>query len=171
MRKLLVEGCEYKTVHQDLLRDLLRLSTSTYSQVLIPHPPNFTLKSSPLFYMYFWTSFFFWPLRSVARPKMCCSQLWAPITSAAETLLLVSWSYWSLHELMSPNSSSRSTIYHFHFLELAPASFVNLFYWLETIFFISLCCRGHCTACLGTIVECALLTYMTGTASLRHGRP
>uniref|UniRef100_A0A8B9HAF3 Proteasome activator subunit 4b n=1 Tax=Astyanax mexicanus TaxID=7994 RepID=A0A8B9HAF3_ASTMX len=33
MRKLLVEGCEYKTVHQDLLRDLLRLSTSTYSQV------------------------------------------------------------------------------------------------------------------------------------------
>ncbi|XP_053094465.1 proteasome activator complex subunit 4B isoform X1 [Pangasianodon hypophthalmus] len=33
MRKLLVEGCEYKTVHQDLLKDLLRLSTSTYSQV------------------------------------------------------------------------------------------------------------------------------------------
>uniref|UniRef100_A0A8C1ZNW2 Proteasome activator subunit 4b n=1 Tax=Cyprinus carpio TaxID=7962 RepID=A0A8C1ZNW2_CYPCA len=33
LRKLLVEGCEYKTVHQDLLRDLLRLSTSTYSQV------------------------------------------------------------------------------------------------------------------------------------------
>uniref|UniRef100_A0A673MA31 Proteasome activator complex subunit 4B n=1 Tax=Sinocyclocheilus rhinocerous TaxID=307959 RepID=A0A673MA31_9TELE len=33
MRKLLVEGCEYKTAHQDLLRDLLRLSTSTYSQV------------------------------------------------------------------------------------------------------------------------------------------
>uniref|UniRef100_A0AAR2IXF8 Proteasome activator Blm10 mid region domain-containing protein n=1 Tax=Pygocentrus nattereri TaxID=42514 RepID=A0AAR2IXF8_PYGNA len=33
MRTLLVEGCEYKTVHQDLLRDLLRLSTSTYSQV------------------------------------------------------------------------------------------------------------------------------------------
>ncbi|XP_062859085.1 proteasome activator complex subunit 4B isoform X2 [Trichomycterus rosablanca] len=33
MRKLLVEGCEYKAVHQDLLRDLLRLSTSTYSQV------------------------------------------------------------------------------------------------------------------------------------------
>ncbi len=33
MRKLQVEGCEYKTVHQDLLRDLLRLSTSTYSQV------------------------------------------------------------------------------------------------------------------------------------------
>uniref|UniRef100_A0A672NHH0 Proteasome activator complex subunit 4B n=1 Tax=Sinocyclocheilus grahami TaxID=75366 RepID=A0A672NHH0_SINGR len=33
MRKLLVEGCEYKTVHQNLLRDLLRLSTSTYSQV------------------------------------------------------------------------------------------------------------------------------------------
>ncbi|XP_053495926.1 proteasome activator complex subunit 4B isoform X1 [Ictalurus furcatus] len=33
MRKLLADGCEYKTVHQDLLRDLLRLSTSTYSQV------------------------------------------------------------------------------------------------------------------------------------------
>ncbi|KAL4612987.1 proteasome activator complex subunit 4B-like [Arapaima gigas] len=33
MRKLTVEGCQYKTVHQDLLRDLLRLSTSTYSQV------------------------------------------------------------------------------------------------------------------------------------------
>ncbi|XP_028809979.1 proteasome activator complex subunit 4B isoform X2 [Denticeps clupeoides] len=33
MRKLLVEGCEYKMVHQDLLNDLLRLSTSTYSQV------------------------------------------------------------------------------------------------------------------------------------------
>lgn len=33
MRKLLVEGCQYKTVHQDLLTDLLRLSTSTYSQV------------------------------------------------------------------------------------------------------------------------------------------
>uniref|UniRef100_A0A8C9TJ04 Proteasome activator subunit 4 n=1 Tax=Scleropages formosus TaxID=113540 RepID=A0A8C9TJ04_SCLFO len=33
MRKLTVEGCQYKTVHQELLRDLLRLSTSTYSQV------------------------------------------------------------------------------------------------------------------------------------------
>uniref|UniRef100_A0A8C9TIB6 Proteasome activator subunit 4 n=1 Tax=Scleropages formosus TaxID=113540 RepID=A0A8C9TIB6_SCLFO len=33
LRNLTVEGCLYKTVHQDLLRDLLRLSTSTYSQV------------------------------------------------------------------------------------------------------------------------------------------
>ncbi|KAJ8248283.1 hypothetical protein GJAV_G00240340 [Gymnothorax javanicus] len=33
LRKLTVEGCEYKKVHQDLLSDLLRLSTSTYSQV------------------------------------------------------------------------------------------------------------------------------------------
>ncbi|MGH0136569.1 UNVERIFIED_CONTAM: hypothetical protein FKN15_062569 [Acipenser sinensis] len=33
LRKLTVEGCEYKTIHRDLLRDLLRLSTSTYSQV------------------------------------------------------------------------------------------------------------------------------------------
>uniref|UniRef100_A0A8C6U8T4 Proteasome activator subunit 4b n=1 Tax=Neogobius melanostomus TaxID=47308 RepID=A0A8C6U8T4_9GOBI len=33
MRKLVVEGCEYKVVHQDLLCDLLLLSTSTYSQV------------------------------------------------------------------------------------------------------------------------------------------
>ncbi|TRY87903.1 hypothetical protein DNTS_003218, partial [Danionella cerebrum] len=32
-RMSLVDGCEYKSVHQDLLRDLLRLSTSTYSQV------------------------------------------------------------------------------------------------------------------------------------------
>ncbi|CAL1599788.1 unnamed protein product [Knipowitschia caucasica] len=33
MRKLVVEGCEYKVVHQDLLSDLLLLSTSSYSQV------------------------------------------------------------------------------------------------------------------------------------------
>ncbi|XP_035261773.1 proteasome activator complex subunit 4B isoform X1 [Anguilla anguilla] len=33
LRKLTVEGSEYKTVHQDLLGDLLQLSTSTYSQV------------------------------------------------------------------------------------------------------------------------------------------
>ncbi|MBN3306472.1 PSME4 protein, partial [Amia calva] len=33
LRKLTVEGCEYRSVHQNLLRDLLRLSTSTYSQV------------------------------------------------------------------------------------------------------------------------------------------
>ncbi|KAG7462683.1 hypothetical protein MATL_G00187310 [Megalops atlanticus] len=33
LRKLTVEGCEYRSVHRDLLRDLLRLSTSTYSQV------------------------------------------------------------------------------------------------------------------------------------------
>ncbi|XP_035255301.1 proteasome activator complex subunit 4A isoform X2 [Anguilla anguilla] len=33
LRKLTVEGCEYRKVHQDLLSDLLRLSTSTYSQV------------------------------------------------------------------------------------------------------------------------------------------
>ncbi|KAK1171117.1 proteasome activator complex subunit 4-like [Acipenser oxyrinchus oxyrinchus] len=33
LRKLTVEGCEYKTIHRHLLRDLLRLSTSTYSQV------------------------------------------------------------------------------------------------------------------------------------------
>ncbi|KAJ8396071.1 hypothetical protein AAFF_G00026030 [Aldrovandia affinis] len=33
LRKLTVDGCEYKTIHQDLLRDLLQLSTSTYSQV------------------------------------------------------------------------------------------------------------------------------------------
>ncbi|XP_054614170.1 proteasome activator complex subunit 4B [Dunckerocampus dactyliophorus] len=33
MRKLVVEGSEYKKVHQELLCDLLLLSTSTYSQV------------------------------------------------------------------------------------------------------------------------------------------
>ncbi|GCB62155.1 hypothetical protein scyTo_0011429, partial [Scyliorhinus torazame] len=33
LRTLTVEGCEYKTVHSDLMRDLLLLSTSTYSQV------------------------------------------------------------------------------------------------------------------------------------------
>ncbi|XP_036402211.1 proteasome activator complex subunit 4A [Megalops cyprinoides] len=33
LRKLTVEGCEYRSVHRDLLRDLLRMSTSTYSQV------------------------------------------------------------------------------------------------------------------------------------------
>ncbi|CAK6956798.1 proteasome activator complex subunit 4B [Scomber scombrus] len=33
MRKLVVEGSEYKLVHQELLCDLLLLSTSTYSQV------------------------------------------------------------------------------------------------------------------------------------------
>ncbi|XP_068439481.1 proteasome activator complex subunit 4B-like [Clinocottus analis] len=33
MRKLVVEGNEYKVVHQELLCDLLLLSTSTYSQV------------------------------------------------------------------------------------------------------------------------------------------
>ncbi|XP_006791331.1 proteasome activator complex subunit 4B [Neolamprologus brichardi] len=32
MRKMVVEGSEYKVVHQDLLCDLLLLSTSTYSQ-------------------------------------------------------------------------------------------------------------------------------------------
>src|SRR4029434_8281973 len=48
LRNLTVEGCQYRSVHQDLLRDLLMLSTSTYSQVrqdtathtptLPPHP-------------------------------------------------------------------------------------------------------------------------------------
>uniref|UniRef100_A0A674B747 Proteasome activator subunit 4 n=1 Tax=Salmo trutta TaxID=8032 RepID=A0A674B747_SALTR len=33
LRKLTVEGCEYRSIHQELMRDLLRLSTSTYSQV------------------------------------------------------------------------------------------------------------------------------------------
>ncbi|XP_043911057.1 proteasome activator complex subunit 4 [Protopterus annectens] len=33
LRTLTVEGCEYKTVHQDLIRDLFHLSTSSYSQV------------------------------------------------------------------------------------------------------------------------------------------
>ncbi|KAE8600768.1 hypothetical protein XENTR_v10013403 [Xenopus tropicalis] len=33
LRTLTVEGCEYKKVHQDMLRDLLRLSTSSYGQV------------------------------------------------------------------------------------------------------------------------------------------
>ncbi|XP_046888598.1 proteasome activator complex subunit 4B-like [Hypomesus transpacificus] len=33
MRKLVCEGCEYKMVHQELISDLLLLSTSTYSQV------------------------------------------------------------------------------------------------------------------------------------------
>ncbi|XP_041866071.1 proteasome activator complex subunit 4A isoform X1 [Melanotaenia boesemani] len=33
LRKLTVEGCQYKSIHQELMRDLLRLSTSTYSQV------------------------------------------------------------------------------------------------------------------------------------------
>uniref|UniRef100_A0A3Q0QZR4 Proteasome activator Blm10 mid region domain-containing protein n=1 Tax=Amphilophus citrinellus TaxID=61819 RepID=A0A3Q0QZR4_AMPCI len=33
MRKMVVEGSEYKVVHQELLCDLLLLSTSTYSQV------------------------------------------------------------------------------------------------------------------------------------------
>ncbi|CAK6951662.1 proteasome activator complex subunit 4A isoform X1 [Scomber scombrus] len=33
LRKLTVEGCQYRSIHQELMRDLLRLSTSTYSQV------------------------------------------------------------------------------------------------------------------------------------------
>ncbi|XP_030051703.1 proteasome activator complex subunit 4 isoform X1 [Microcaecilia unicolor] len=33
LRTLTVEGCEYKKIHQDLIRDLLRLSTSSYGQV------------------------------------------------------------------------------------------------------------------------------------------
>ncbi|KAI4905889.1 hypothetical protein NFI96_014094 [Prochilodus magdalenae] len=33
LRNLTVEGCKYLRVHQDLITDLLRLSTSTYSQV------------------------------------------------------------------------------------------------------------------------------------------
>ncbi|CAG09459.1 unnamed protein product, partial [Tetraodon nigroviridis] len=33
LRKLTMEGCQYRSIHQDLMRDLLRLSTSTYSQV------------------------------------------------------------------------------------------------------------------------------------------
>ncbi|XP_062911944.1 proteasome activator complex subunit 4-like isoform X1 [Mobula hypostoma] len=33
LRTLTIEGCEYKTIHHDLMRDLLQLSTSTYSQV------------------------------------------------------------------------------------------------------------------------------------------
>uniref|UniRef100_A0A8D2L1E2 Proteasome activator subunit 4 n=1 Tax=Varanus komodoensis TaxID=61221 RepID=A0A8D2L1E2_VARKO len=33
LRTLTVEGCEYKNVHQGLIRDLLRLSTSSYGQV------------------------------------------------------------------------------------------------------------------------------------------
>ncbi|XP_069787517.1 proteasome activator complex subunit 4-like isoform X1 [Narcine bancroftii] len=33
LRTLTIEGCEYKTVHRDLMQDLLLLSTSTYSQV------------------------------------------------------------------------------------------------------------------------------------------
>lgn len=28
-----MEGCQYRSIHQELMRDLLRLSTSTYSQV------------------------------------------------------------------------------------------------------------------------------------------
>uniref|UniRef100_A0AAR2INB5 Proteasome activator Blm10 mid region domain-containing protein n=1 Tax=Pygocentrus nattereri TaxID=42514 RepID=A0AAR2INB5_PYGNA len=33
LRNLTVEGCKYLTVHQNLIKDLLRLSTTTYSQV------------------------------------------------------------------------------------------------------------------------------------------
>ncbi|XP_068183158.1 proteasome activator complex subunit 4A [Antennarius striatus] len=33
LRKLTMEGCQYSTIHQELMKDLLRLSTSTYSQV------------------------------------------------------------------------------------------------------------------------------------------
>ncbi|MEQ2278314.1 Proteasome activator complex subunit 4B, partial [Xenotaenia resolanae] len=33
LRKLTVEGCQYRTIHQELMKDLLRLSTSTYSQI------------------------------------------------------------------------------------------------------------------------------------------
>uniref|UniRef100_A0A3Q2P0Y9 Proteasome activator subunit 4 n=1 Tax=Fundulus heteroclitus TaxID=8078 RepID=A0A3Q2P0Y9_FUNHE len=33
LRKLTVEGCQYRTTHQELMKDLLRLSTSTYSQI------------------------------------------------------------------------------------------------------------------------------------------
>ncbi|XP_054654643.1 proteasome activator complex subunit 4A [Dunckerocampus dactyliophorus] len=33
LRKLTVQGCQYRSIHQELMRDLLRLSTSTYSQV------------------------------------------------------------------------------------------------------------------------------------------
>lgn len=46
MRKMVVEGSEYKVVHQDLLCDLLLLSTSTYSQVNNNNKLKHTLKKS-----------------------------------------------------------------------------------------------------------------------------
>lgn len=39
LRNLTIEGCIYRCVHQDLINDLLRLSTSRYSQVWL-HPPD-----------------------------------------------------------------------------------------------------------------------------------
>lgn len=47
MRKLVVDGSEYKVVHQELLCNLLLLSTSTYSQVkLTTHTRHINKNSS-----------------------------------------------------------------------------------------------------------------------------
>lgn len=47
MRKLVVDGSEYKVVHQELLCNLVLLSTSTYSQVkLTQHTSKINKKNS-----------------------------------------------------------------------------------------------------------------------------
>jgi len=42
LRNLTIDGCSYSYVHQDLMKDLLKLSTSRYSQVWQHHTQTHT---------------------------------------------------------------------------------------------------------------------------------
>lgn len=106
LRNLTMEGCCYRSVHQDLINDLLRLSTSRYSQVwqglIHKHTYVFTHKSNEctinksLFY-----------LRWGVKLRTCCSQHWEPTAYAAETSSLRCWSIWTQTALTSPSSNSK----------------------------------------------------------------
>lgn len=63
LRTLTVEGCEYKKIHQDMIRDLLRLSTSSYSQVRNKAQQTFLLpwehitSVAEISFPWFWSSY------------------------------------------------------------------------------------------------------------------
>ena len=110
MRKLVCEGCEYKMVHQELISDLLLLSTSTYSQVAThtythahTNPYVATSVYSPSLCVC--ASLRVCVCRCVAGPRLCLWLRWEPSLSPTE-MWLPEFSNCSLHNTPQRHSSS-----------------------------------------------------------------
>lgn len=171
LRKLTVEGCQYRSIHQQLMRDLLRLSTSTYSQVSSAG----SFKYCRCCWLVYWylnsvfkriTNWDLLPSRYAAKLKMCCSLHWEPTISAAEiwSLMSLSFSTRTTALLLSSNSKYDSQLCTTETLE----QLLIFIYLLLLYLHLS---RVPCTVCWGITAECAWPICMTGSALLWRGLP
>lgn len=165
-----MEGCQYRSIHQELMRDLLRLSTSTYSQV----SSREQVSQLNNYILHITHQNFYWSHRGFF-PPLC------QVRSRAQNVLFTALGTYNFccrdlipHVLkfLDPNNSSvTQQQFKVWLFSLSNTSVLFSFkMWKQNSFERSLYFfRVPYTAFWGTTVECAWPTCTTGSALLWRG--